>query len=41
MVNFFFSFSRKFLYANSVGPEQTPRFAASDLCLHFLPRSEK
>ena len=23
--------------ANSVDPDQMPRFAASDLCLHFLP----
>ena len=24
-------------YANSVDPDQTPRYAASDLCLHCLP----
>ena len=25
--------------ANSVDPDQTPRFVASDLSLHFLPMS--
>ena len=27
------------LYANSVNPDQTPRSAASDLGLHYLPLS--
>ena len=26
------------MYANSVDPDQTPRSAASDLCLHCLQR---
>ena len=26
--------------ANSVDPDQTPRSAAADLCLHCLPRSQ-
>ena len=29
------------MLANSVDPDQTPRSAASDLGLHFLPRSPK
>ena len=34
-----FYFGQKFLYANSVDPEQTPRPVASDLGLHCLPIS--
>ena len=29
------------MYANSVDHDQTPRFAASDLVLHYLPMSLK
>ena len=32
-------FYRNFCKANSVGPDQTPRSAASDLGLHCLPMS--
>ena len=30
---------KEILYANSGEPDQTPRFAASDLVLHCLPMS--
>ena len=29
------------MFANSEDPDQTPRFAASDLGLHGLPMSQK
>ena len=32
---------KKLLFANSGEPDQTPRFAASDLVLHCLPMSDK
>ena len=32
---------KKLLFANSGEPDQTPRFAASDLVLHCLPLSHK
>ena len=32
---------KKLLYANSGEPDQTPRFAASDLVLHCLPMFHK
>ena len=34
-------FAQKFLEANSVDPDQTPRFAASELGLHRLHMSPK
>ena len=41
--SFLFKFSKKqqLLFANSVEPDQTPCFAASDLVLHCLPLSHK
>ena len=39
--SFLFHFWQKFLYANSVDPDQKPRPAVSDLGLHCLPRSQK
>ena len=43
MVFFFFiqKFEKKISYANSGEPDQTLRFAASDLVLHCLPMSRK
>ena len=41
MVFSFFKFEKKLLYAYSGEPDQTPRFAASDLVLHCLPMSHK
>ena len=38
---FLLYFWYKFLLSNSVDPDQTPHSAASDLCLHCLPRSPK
>ena len=35
--HFYSNFKRNFLIANSGEPDQTPRFAASDLVLHCLP----
>ena len=40
VVGLYFSFLFKFLFANSGGPDQTPRLAASDLVLHCLPISQ-
>ena len=34
-------FEKKFLISNSEEPDQTPRFAASNLVLHCLPMSHK
>ena len=41
--SFLFKFQKKkkLLRANSREPDQTPRFAASDLVLHCLPMSHK
>ena len=36
-----FKFKKKLLFANSGEPDQTPRFVASDLVLHYLPMSHK
>ena len=40
-IKFLFHFSKKFLAANSVAPDGTPRSAASHLGLHCLPMSHK
>ena len=39
--SFLFCFKTVFLLANSEDPDQTPRFAASDLDLHCLAMSQK
>ena len=39
--SFLFIFLKKLLSANSGEPDQTPRFAASDLVLHCLPMFHK
>ena len=39
--SFLFKFLKKLLFTNSGGPDQTPRFAASDLTLYCLPMSHK
>ena len=41
MLSFLLFFAQKFLYANSVDPDQTPHFAASELGLHCLHMSPK
>ena len=45
VVGWYFSFllksEKKLLFANSGEPDQTPRFAASDLVLHCLPMSHE
>ena len=43
MSDFYFSsyFSTKFLYANRIAPDGTPRSAASHLGLYCLPMSHK
>ena len=38
---FLFEFLKTLLYANSGEPDQTPRFAASDMVLHCLLMSHK
>ena len=38
---FLFKPLKKLLFANSGEPDQTPRFAASDLVMHCLPMSRK
>ena len=40
IIHFYFIFGKKILYANIEDPDQTPRFAASDLGLHCLPLSQ-
>ena len=39
--SFLFKSQKKFRFANSGEPDQTPQFAASDLVLHCLPMSHK
>ena len=39
--SFLFHFSKKFMQANRIAPDVTPRFAASHLGLFCLPMSHK
>ena len=41
MFSLFLHFAQKVLQANSTDPDQTPRFAASELSLHCLHLSPK
>ena len=39
--SFLFKFQYNILHTNSGDPDQNLRFAASDLVLHYLPKSHK
>ena len=41
MFSFLLYFAHKSVYAHSVDPDQMPRFAASELGLHYLHMSPK